>query len=74
MPIRFALALVVLVTQSFRLNGDGTVTDTAAGLMWQQTDSGRDDTRAWIIDFRLGIGTYTLKTALRRVRCVRGGL
>ena len=34
----------------------------------------RDASRAWVMDFRLGIGTYTDKTALRRVRCVRGGL
>jgi hypothetical protein len=33
----------------------------------------RDALRAWVIDFRLGIGTYADKTAPRPVRCVRGG-
>ena len=41
---------------------------------WSSTTLfGRDSGRAWIIDFRLGIGSYTDKTAVRRVRCVRGG-
>ena len=42
---------------------------------WSSTTLfGRDSSRAWVMDFRLGIGTYTDKTARRRVRCVRGGI
>lgn len=33
----------------------------------------RDAGRAWTLDFRQGIGSYADKTALRRVRCIRGG-
>jgi hypothetical protein len=33
----------------------------------------REATRAWVIDLRFGIATYTYKTALRLVRCVRSG-
>jgi len=41
---------------------------------WSSTTLfGRDSVRAWTMDFRLGIGSYSDKTARRRVRCVRGG-
>ena len=41
---------------------------------WSSTTMfSRDSSRTWVIDFRLGIGSYTAKTALRRIRCVRDG-
>ena len=33
----------------------------------------REAARAWVLDLRAGIVTYTDKTASRLVRCVRGG-
>lgn len=46
---------------------------TQSAEYWSSTTlQNRNRDQAWVIDFRLGIGTYAAKSALRRVRCVRG--
>lgn len=47
--------------------------NAASALSWASTTQVNQTTRAWTVDFTLGISSQNAKTDKLRVRCVRGG-